>query len=188
MHTTRLALATSLLALAGFAHVAPAAAQSKAELVDRLIQLQRPAEAVTVELVRTDASVLLSEAGVALQARVPADKRDAVADAIRTDVRKYVDTMLPEVRKIAEEQVKAKWAPVLAERFTEAELKQLIAWVESPLYRKHQELMPQLYGSLHEAVLGDVRTKLSPQIERVRTEIDQQLAPFVPPAPKRSPK
>ena len=95
----------SLIALAATATVqaqgsgasAPVSATKKA-LVQRVLKLQQPGiEALARQLAEQPAAAMVQQVQPAL-ARVPADKREAVARDIQADIRKYADEATPLVR------------------------------------------------------------------------------------------
>ncbi|MDZ7590595.1 MAG: hypothetical protein U5L05_07865 [Rubrivivax sp.] len=112
----------------------PAAAPSaaKKELVARVLQLQQPGiEAMARQLAEQPARQLLQGASQGLQ-RLPAERREAVARDIEADVRKYIEEATPIVRDRAVALAPTTIGPLLEERFTEDELRQVIAMLESP--------------------------------------------------------
>ena len=77
-------------------------------------------------------------AGRAIQTQLPADKREAIGKTIEADAKKYVDEAYPPVRERALKLAPTTLGAALEEKFTEDELKQLIAWLESPVNKKFQ--------------------------------------------------
>ena len=116
----------------------------KKELVQKMLLLQQPAiENIARSIVERPAAQLMQAAGQALQRQVPADKREAVGKAI-AGRRQEVTSTRP-IRCCA--SARSSWprrrsAPALEEKFSEDELKQLIAWLESPVNKKFQQLGP----------------------------------------------
>jgi hypothetical protein len=51
---------------------------------------------------------------------------------------------------------------VLEEKFTEDELKQLIAWLESPVNKKYQQLAPEMSNSLGQKLAAESRRRSIP--------------------------
>lgn len=144
---------------------APAAASAaKKELVARVLQLQQAGiEAMARQLAEQPARQMLQSAGQALQ-RLPAERREAVARDIEADIRKYVDEATPIVRERAVKLAPSTIGPLLEERFTEDELKQVIATLESPVNRKFQSMAGEMQRAIGEKLIaetrGDIETKL----------------------------
>ena len=128
-------------ALALFAAATLAQAETKKELVQKVLLLQQPLiENISRSIVERPAAQLMQAAGQALQTQVPADKREAVGKSVQADVKKYVDEATPLLRERAIKLAPSTFGVALEEKFTEAELKQLIAWLESPVNKKFQQL------------------------------------------------
>jgi hypothetical protein len=122
---------------------------AKKELVAKVLQLQQPAiELVARAMAEQPAQVLMQRAGPILQQRIPPDKRQAVAQDIQADVKKYVEDTVPLVRERAVALAPSTIGVLLDERFTEEELTQLIAIIESPVNRKFQQLGSEMQKSL----------------------------------------
>ena len=123
-------------------------AQSKKELAQKVLQLQQPAiENLARQMTTQPADQLLQQAGMAL-GRVPADKREATGKAIQAEAQKYVDAATPIIRDKAIALAPSTIGPVLEEKFTDDELKQLVAWLESPTSKKYGQLMPDMTNAL----------------------------------------
>jgi uncharacterized protein len=158
-----MALATAGLAQAQAPAAAPASAAKK-ELVARVLQLQQPGvEAMARQMAEQPAMQVMQQAGAALQ-RIPAERREAVARDIEADVRKYVEEARPIVVERAVKLAPTTIGPLLEERFTEDELRQIIALLESPVNRKFQQLGPEMQKAIGEKLVaetrGDVEVKL----------------------------
>ena len=109
-----------------------AVAQTKKELVAKLLQVQQPGiDNIGRALAGQPSQRALQAAGQAME-RVPVDKREAVGKEIQADVKKFYDEIEPMLRKRAAELAPATLAPVYEEKFSEDELKAIIAWIESP--------------------------------------------------------
>lgn len=158
-------------AVAPAATPAPASAAKK-ELVARILQLQQPGvEAMARQLVEQPAMQLMQQAGQALQ-RVPAERREAVGRDIEADVRKYVEDTTPIVRDRALKLAPVTIGPLLEERFTEDELKQVIALLESPVNRKFQQMGADMQRAIGEKLVAETRTEVEPKVRA----LDQQVA------------
>jgi uncharacterized protein len=188
-------LKIALLALAaalslGTAHAqnagsAPAAASpAKKELVQKVLKLQQPGiEGVANALAEGPAVQLMQQASVALQ-RVPADKREAIAKDIQADVRKYADETVPPLRERATKLAPSVLGPMLEERFTEDELRQLVAWMENPLSRKYSAMGPEMQRALAEKLAAEARPTVEPRLQALQATLSKRLG--LQPAPAAS--
>jgi hypothetical protein len=113
-----------------------AMAQSKKELVAKVVQLQQSAiENMARELAERPAMAMLQQADGVLNTRVPHEKRAAVAKEIQADVKRYADDAVPMLRDRAVKLGPTTIGALLEEKLTEAELKEVIAMLESPTVR-----------------------------------------------------
>jgi hypothetical protein len=154
---------------------APAAASSpaKKELIARILKIQQPAiDTMAQGLVQEPLGPLLERAEAALQQRVPAEKREAVAKGIQDDTRKFVDEAVPLVRDRATRIAPTTITPILEEKFTEDELRQVIAFLESPVLTKFQAAGLDIQRALAQKVVNETR----PQVEQKFRGLEESIA------------
>jgi hypothetical protein len=160
------ALATSSIAMA----------QDKAALVKQLLDVQRPAvEGMARLLVNDSVAPILQAGGEYLQTQVPADKREALGKAAEAEVQKYVQEAFPIVRDKAIQLAPTTVGPLLEQNFNEDELKQLVAWLSSPLNKKFSELNPQLGSALTQKLVADVRPTIDPKLQALNVSVAKAL-------------
>ena len=174
----------SLFAVALLALGAAAGAQTtaaKKELVAKMLQLQQPAiEGVARVLAEQPAAILMQRAGTVMQARIPPEKREPIVKDIQADVKKYGDEVLPMLRERAVKLAPSTIGVLLEERFTEDELKQLIAIIESPVNRKYQQMGSELQKSLSDKLVAETKGAIEPKILGLEQSIAGRLG--LPPA------
>jgi uncharacterized protein len=171
----RVALTTcAVLALtAPTAHAETSAA--KKELIAKVVQLQIPVvEAFARFTVEQPAAQLMQAAGRELQAQ-PAEKREAIGRAIEADVKKYIDEVAPVVRKKALESAPKALGPVLDEKLSEDELKILVAWLESPVSRKFEQVQSGEQRAMGEALMAETRSIMEPKLKALQQSMAQKL-------------
>lgn len=167
-------------------------AQTKKELVAKLLQVQQQGiENIGRTLAAHPAQQMLQAAGQALQ-NVPADKREAVGRSIQADVKKFHEEVEPLLRERAVRLAPTVVGPMYEERLTEDELKQIIAWLESPTSRKFQQVDRDLGNALAEKVVADSKTTVDGKLRALEATIARRLgvpspasAPASPSAPKK---
>jgi hypothetical protein len=167
--------------------VAGASAQgtAKKDLVQRILAIQQSEiETVARGLIERPAAQMMQEAGLALQRQVAPDKREAMAKSIEAEVKKYVDESYPLVRERALRIAPTTIGAVLEEKMTEDELKQLLAWLESPVNKKYQTLGPDMRNGFVQKLLTDARPVVDPKLQALDGRIRQILG--VPAAPAAS--
>lgn len=173
-----LILAIALACAGAQAQQAPAAASSpaKKELVARILKIQQPAiESMARGLVQEPLGPLLESADMALQQKVPADKREAVARSIQADAKKYVDETVPLVRDRALKLAPTAIGPMLEEKFTEDELKQVVQMLESPVLAKFQAAGGDIQRTLIEKVVADTRGQVEQKFRSLEDGIAKKL-------------
>jgi len=155
-----------------FAQTSP----SKQALVDKLLELQRPGIEQSAQALALRPALQMEQlVKVALQTRVPPDKRDAVAKAVEADLKKYADEVVPLMRQRAVKLAPATVGLLLAEKFSEDELRQLIAIIESPVNRKFQQLGGELQKSLADKLVQDMGPTVDPKVKALAVAVDQHL-------------
>ncbi|HYE40182.1 MAG TPA: hypothetical protein VEB23_09640 [Ramlibacter sp.] len=170
----------SLLILAIAAACATTAqAQStpaKKEAVARILKVQQPGiEKMARALVQDSVLPLMDAAGNALQQRVAADKREALAKEMQADARKYVDETTTMVRDRALKLAPTTVGPMLEEKFTEDELKQLVTLLESPVLAKFNAVGGDMQRGLLEKVVADTRPQVEPRLRALEANFAKKL-------------
>lgn len=174
-----------------------AMAQSKKELVAKVVQLQQNAiENMARELAERPAMAMLQQADGVLNTRVPQEKRAAVAKEIQADMKKYVDDAVPMLRDRAVKLGPTTIGTLLEEKLTEAELKEVIAMLESPTVRKYQSLAGEMEKVLAEKLVAETRTTMESKISALEQNVVKRLnaaapagsAPTAAPAPAKPAK
>jgi uncharacterized protein len=168
-----------VLALAlgmGAAPAWPQSSPAKKELVAKLLQMQRAGiEAMTRGLVERPAIQLTQEAGQIARTQVAADKRDALGKRIEARVRKYLDEASPLLRDRAIALAPTTLGSTLEEKFSEDELRQLIAWLDSPLNKKYNQIAQEMQGEFVRKLLADAAPSIEPKVQALNQDIRQYL-------------
>jgi len=176
-----LALTALCFAVHAQAQTAPAAppvpvSAAKKELVKKLLQLQQANfEVLSRSIVERPAIQLMQAAGQALQTQVPADKREATGKQIETDIKKFVDESAAILRERTAKLVPATFGSGLEEKFTEDELKQFIAWTESPVNKKFQQLLPDIQNAFMQKLAAESSPLLDPKLQALQQKIRTTL-------------
>ncbi len=165
-----------------------AMAQSKKELVAKVVQLQQNAiENMARELAERPAMAMLQQADGVLNTRVPQEKRAAVAKDIQADVKKYADDAVPMLRDRAVKLGPSTIGALLEEKLTEAELKEVIAMLESPTVRKYQALAGEMEKVLAEKLVAETRTAMEAKISTLEQNVVKRLNAAAPSAGASAP-
>jgi hypothetical protein len=193
-----LVVAAALAAATASAQVttnaAPASnAASKKALVQRVLKArQGDNEAIARNLVEQPAARMMQEAGLAVQQlRMPQDKAAATMKQIETEVKKYVDDALPPVRDLVVKLAPTTIGTALETNMSEDELKQLLAWLESPTAKKYQQVNAEAHNAFIQQVLRDGKPVVEPKLQaldgRIRAILGVPPANGAPPSPAARP-
>ena len=158
---------------------ASSAGSSKKDLIQKILQLQQGAvENMARQLVEAPAGQLMQQAGPALQQRIAADKREAVAQEIQGDLRRYVDETLPVVRDRATKLAPVTLTPILEEKLSEDELRQVLQTMQqmdSPAYRKYLQLGGDMQRALGEKIIAETRGQVEPKVQALQASVAKRL-------------
>ena len=155
---------------------APAAPPSaaKKELVARILKLQQPGfEATARRIVEQPAAQMLQQAGQAIQQRVPADKRKSRRS--RNCRRMPASMSMRPTRRCATRSPRlasTTIGPLLEQRLSEDELRQVLAVFESAAFRKYQGLT----GEMEKALMEKLAPQARPIVETNARALQQTMA------------
>jgi hypothetical protein len=177
----------ALLVLATSMNVNAQTSAGKKELVAKVLLLQQPGiEQAAKALAEQPAAQMMQRAAPILQSKVGADKREAVGKEIQADVKKYVDEAVPLVRDRAVKLTPTTLGPLLEERFTEDELKQLVAILESPVNRKFSQMGGEMQKALFDKLVAETQGAIEPKLKALELSIGKRLG--LPPANATGPR
>jgi uncharacterized protein len=178
---------TAAFALALLVLSTGAMAQTKKELVAKVIQLQQQGiENVGRAIAGRTSQQILQLAGQSVQ-RLPADKREAAGRDVQASVKSFYDEVEPLLRKRATELAAGTLGATYEEKFTDDELKQIIAWIESPTSRKFAQFDAEQGNALAEKVMADTRPTIEPKLKALEASIGKRLGIAPAPAPTAAP-
>lgn len=154
---------------------APASSPAKKELVAKLVQLHQPAfEGLARGLLQQPIGNLMQGAGNALR-QLPENKREATAKAIEADIKKFVDETAPQLRDRAFKLAPETVGKLFDERFSEDELTQLLAWLESPVNKKYAQLGGEMQKALADKLVADTRNLIEPRLRVLDQSVIKHL-------------
>ena len=176
----------ALLASATLTHAqtasAPATAPvsaAKKELVAKVIALQAPIlEAMAREMIMRPVMQMGQAAGQALQG-LPPEKRESAAKTIDADIRKFIDEAVPLLRDRANKAAPTTLGPILEEKMSEDELKQLVTWLDSGAAKKYQQIGGDLQQAMQQKLLAEASPLLTPKLQALEQKVRVTLG--VPP-------
>lgn len=207
LHRPTLALALVLVTASAHAQTTPApatpaataasapASSAKKELVQRVLKLQQSGiERLATAMTEEPAVLLVERASAVIATSVPRERQEAISKEIQTEVQKYLKDTVPQVRKSAQRLAPSTIGAVLDNKFSEDELRQIVAVMESPAYAKYQRLSGEMQQALQTKLVGDTRATVEPRVQALEKTLGERLrvatqasAPAAPPAAPAQP-
>jgi hypothetical protein len=164
-----------VLALAASGLAQAQSTPAKKELAAKLVALQQTGiQNVGRQIAGQTSQRALQAAGRALP-RVAADKREAAAKEVQADVKKFFDEVEPMLRERAGKLAPAVLQPIYEEKFSEDELKQVIAWLESPVSKKFQQVDGEAAKALAEKLVADSRPTIEAKLKTLEATVAGRL-------------
>lgn len=155
---------------------AGASAQTKAELAARVVKLQQPAiESMARGIAGDTAQRVMQAAGQAL-ANMPPDIRQPLAKQIEGDVKGFFDEIEPKLRESATRLGPTTIGPMLEERFSEEELKQVATWLDSSAAKKFQQLGGEMQTQMSRKLIEDTRGAIEPRLKVLEQSLQKRFA------------
>ena len=181
-----LSLAVGLTLAASTSTALAQSTPAKKELVQKVLTLQQPSfDGLARGMVEQPVQVLGQQVNAVLVNRVPADQREAVAKDIQAEFNKYGDEVGPIVRDRAQKLAPGTLGPILEEKLSEDELKQVVGALESPGFRKFMALNPELQRALAQKLSSELQPSIEPKIKAMEQAVSKRLAAAAPAAAAR---
>jgi uncharacterized protein len=162
------------------APVAAPVSPAKQELIQRILKVWH-VEALGQSMLQEPVAEAVNQARAMLQGRATPEKRDAAMKDITTDAKKFLDDSTPVVTGSAQKLIPSTVVPLLAQNFTEDELRQILAMLESPVKKKFEALAPELQKSLGEKIAADTRPEIDPKLKDLQQRIGMRMRAAVMP-------
>ncbi|MES2257375.1 MAG: DUF2059 domain-containing protein [Pseudomonadota bacterium] len=153
---------------------------AKQELVHKVLALWQ-IDSIGQSMLQAPVSDAVQQARAMLQGRASTERRDAAMSEIVADAQKFMDEAAPTVRGSAQKLIPTTVAPLLADKFTEDELRQMVAMLESPVKRKFETLLPELQKTLGQGVAADTGAVINPKLQDLKQRIGLRLRNAVTP-------
>lgn len=168
---------------------APAALPSspaKKALAAKIAELQKPAIDSLARGIALDTVQRVGTAAGQAMSQVPADKREALGKEVQADLKSFHTDAEAKLRESAAKTAPAALATLMDERFTEAELKTIVAWLQSPVSKKYQQLGGEMQATLTRKLVEDTRGAVDTRFRTLEQSLQKRFAPYMP-APASAP-
>ncbi|APW39285.1 hypothetical protein RD110_20405 [Rhodoferax koreense] len=173
--------AIALFAVTGLAHAESTPA--KKELVAKVIRLQMPVrEQMMRQMAQSPVASMAQQVGQILQFRVPPEKREALTKEIQGYIGKYVDETMALLREREAKAATTVIGPMLEEKFSEDELKQLVTFLESPVQKKYLDTTAEGLKALSTQLVADTRGVVESKFKVMEQTVTKRLNEVVGPA------
>ena len=151
------------LAIAGTVFSASALAQTadpKIELATKVVALQQgpELERLVQQLSGGATQELIASWGPKLEASVPKAKQQKASEDLNVELKKYSEDANKLIGKQVSKVSADTLVPAYVEKFTLEELKQLVAFFESPAIKKYQTTAPELGNIFVQKLIEASRT------------------------------
>ena len=147
---------------------------AKQALVQRVLD-KMGLESVGLQMLQTPVADMLRQSRVVVQSRVPADKQDALMKDITAEATKFVEQEAPALRTSTHAIVQSSVAPLLAQKFSEDELKQLAGILESPVLAKFETIVPEMKRAVGENVARAQGAQIQPKMTELQNRVGLKL-------------
>lgn len=188
-------IASALVLGLAFA-ISPAvhAQSTKKDLVARIVTAQQAAiEDIGRSVAMNTAQQVLQAAGEAVS-QAPQARQEALAKTVQDDVKKFHDEIEPLLKASAGKVAPNAVGSLLEQKMSEEELRQVVAWLESPVSRKYQLLSSEMEAALAQQLVADSRGAVEPKLKALESTIRSRLeaaggssAPAARPAAPKAP-
>jgi hypothetical protein len=152
----------------------------KQALVQRVLA-KMPMDNVGLAMLQKPIAEAVVQARAVLQGRVAPDKQQAVLKEINLEAEKVFNEEAPLVRASTRAAVDSAVAPLLAQRFTDDELEQLAAILESPVKAKFDALAPEIQKTLGQSVAKANQAQVNARLTELQNKIGLRLRSAITP-------
>jgi hypothetical protein len=138
---------------------------AKKQLIDKILKLQQPSIELLARTIAEGPALQMGQQANLMLRRLPPEQRENVGKGMQTDLEKYISETVPLVRERSIALAPSSIGKVLDEKFSEAELRQVIALLESPIHRKFSEQSFVMQRALQEKLVADTKGTVEPKLK-----------------------
>jgi hypothetical protein len=160
---------------AGAAAAVPAAVPAdKQALVQRVLD-KMALDAVGLQMLQAPVADMMRQSELLVKTRVPVDKQEAAMKDIAAEASKFMEQEVPPLRASTHAIVQARVAPLLAQKFSVEELKQLASILESPVLAKFESVVPEMKKTVGENVAKANQATIQPKMNELQNKVGLRL-------------
>jgi hypothetical protein len=162
------------LASAAGAQGASSVPPEKQALVNRVLA-KMALDSVGTQMLHAPVAEMLRQSRVVVTSRVPAEKQEAVMKDLTMEATKFIEQETPPLRASTQSVVQSSVAPLLAQKFSVEELKQLADVLESPVLAKFETLVPEMKRAVGENVAKANAAQIQPKMTELQNRVGLRL-------------
>ena len=138
-------------------------ADSKLEWATKAVALQQGPELDRLigQLAESSSQDVVQSWGVKMRANIPDTQQEKAAESLNVELKKYNDDVTKIIKNKVNKASADSLIPVYMERFSLDELKQLVAFFESPAVKKYQVAAPALGNAFVNQLIMETRADVS---------------------------
>lgn len=130
------------------------------QLAQKVVDLQRGAEqdALLAQLADGASAALVMKWNERVAQNVPEAKQEQVREQLNTELKAFYDDVVKILHSQSTKVESSVMVNLYAQKFTEDELKALVAWYSSDVFKKYQGLAPELAGTYMQELMEASKT------------------------------
>jgi len=146
----------------------------KQALVQRVLD-KMALDAVGLQMLQAPVAEMLRQSKVVVTSRVPAERQDATMKDITLEANKFMEAEAPALRTSTHAIVQKDVAPLLAQKFSVDELKQLATILESPVLAKFETIVPDMKRTVGENLARANQAQIQPKMTELQNRVGMRL-------------
>jgi len=152
----------------------------KEKLIRRILELW-PVEKVGLVMLQRPVAESIRQSRSLLQGRVSSELQEAAMKDISQDAKKFLEDAAPVVNASAQKLIPTTVVPILAEKFSEDELRQIVAILESPVKAKFEAAAPEIEKALGEKIAAETGAAINPKLGKLTEDIGLRMRAAITP-------
>jgi hypothetical protein len=146
----------------------------KQALVQRVLA-KMALDSIGLQMLQAPVAEMLRQSRVVVTSRVPAEKQEAAMKDVTAEAAKFIEQETPGLRASTQAVVQASVAPLLAQKFSVEELRQLAEILESPVLAKFETLVPEMKKAVGENVAKANQAQIQPKMTELQNRVGLRL-------------
>jgi hypothetical protein len=176
----RSVIAMFVMSLAASANAQATISPAKEQLINRIL-LSWHVENIGITMLQDPVNESLRQSRSLLQGRTSAEKQEATMKEIAEFAKEFYAETTPLVRTSAQKLIPSTVVPIMADKFSEEELRQIVALLESPVKKKFESLIPEMQSALGKKIATDTGPAIDPKIQNLKQRIGLSMRAAIAP-------